>query len=550
MKYRKPRVHKVSVQEVNMGSSLIFEVAEKLIGERAKRMNNKGPGYNLATQDPHKRMQNKSQLTQSKRLPFYTGIAKRNLPQKKYITRFENNHMNRPRINKSGGINLAFKKRKKTTNLKNKLKKIITGDLTTRRMVGYPKLWSNSLKRQRTFQQSDGVATTEKRQMSNDSHSKSMNSSNKKASKIHLFKGSRKKYRKLADWSQNHARSPKEWIDFYVYLSVVPSEIDEIVQPFRSCNKLHRKLKVIKNFVRRLDRQLKKRQANVNKNSSCSKTGNHVSDGLKIQSDFNENEENQSGGTEPCSANMEEPSSKNKIRRWFRDHMNIKKQKKVPHNAELVSIDKEISIGRNNNSHLPYSKSEDTVYKEIIPIRKNDISRIKFWQSVLQECNDSRLDHMLDDLHSVTDRRIFAIERNTSCRIKLDETTIYTVRGQPCMELRIIASTVINLQRALKELEFRFPRFYAQLIFSERFVSSKSAGTSSAFPTTDNFLVNQIVNRYKIPSVSVIRRTVLPIEEAMRKHNLEATFKRRLSIMQLSESKGINAKRIYDQLLR
>ncbi|VDP87619.1 unnamed protein product [Echinostoma caproni] len=173
----------------------------------------------------------------------------------------------------------------------------------------------------------------------------------------------------------------------------------------------------------------------------------------------------------------------------------------------------------------PSQRSTVTAHSDTILLAQLDPKRVQFWNDVLQDCEDVRLSKLLEEMHSITDRRIFAIEQRTRTRIRLNETVVYTVHGLPCMELRILAYEVTDIQRALVQLEMCFPRLYRQILFTERFYGSAAPGLAHRFPTTNEFFftMNESTAAGQ-PSVSTVRRVIPVIEEARKLKRSHKSF--------------------------
>ncbi|OON19370.1 DnaD domain protein, partial [Opisthorchis viverrini] len=139
---------------------------------------------------------------------------------------------------------------------------------------------------------------------------------------------------------------------------------------------------------------------------------------------------------------------------------------------------------------------------------------LAFWQHVLLHSNDSRLLRLIRELRRVKDRRVFAIEMRTNSRIQLKETKIYSVRGVPCMELRIRSDRTENLQRALTQLESDFPKLFKQIIFSERFCVPQGG---HRYPNSKEFLLGGYTPLRHESRLSTICHKVPAVDGATRK---------------------------------
>ncbi|CAH8633103.1 unnamed protein product [Dicrocoelium dendriticum] len=257
---------------------------------------------------------------------------------------------------------------------------------------------------------------------------------------------------------QGGFRSPT-LMDFIAYVSVIPSEIDEMVLPFRACNLLRSYLKDINKLLRTLE-------------SEVTDYGE-----VPLQDDDfapNVTATVKDKPTKPC------------------HRFDMKKDYKVIHllhrlRNRLASTKRErrrIDINKSLHRHIVHNlegdganrKSSSSVRRsmkaETMSMGQNPENapcKVRYWQQLLRDIHEPMLSQLLQRLSAVTDRRIYAIEKQNECRIHLDEKTIYCVRGLPCMKLTISSSKRDNVQRALVQLQAQFPNIFKQIIYTERF---------------------------------------------------------------------------------
>ncbi|CAL8082861.1 unnamed protein product [Calicophoron daubneyi] len=303
-------------------------------------------------------------------------------------------------------------------------------------------------------------------------------------------------------------------LEFYCYISVVPSEIDELVLPFRACNKMRNCLRRIYKFINDLEEHIS--------GHSPEEPEDYESDVVSSR----EESESTDQVAPPVDAATAESSNVFQLDRKpsffqiLRRKFGRKRQQLVgsPVNTSLDKLENDSQENMNaqlNQSAPSVATSQATHFGAFENLTDE---KIAFWQNLLRRCGDDRLSDMLLALEQITDRRIFAIEQTVMCRIKLDETVLYAVRGLPCLEMCIRARTVEQLQIALARLEDSFPKLYEQIVFTERFYERCGVGSPKRFPTTKGFLVpagrGSMISQ---PSVCTSRRIVRVIEETRKK---------------------------------
>ncbi|KAA0193796.1 hypothetical protein FBUS_07634 [Fasciolopsis buskii] len=312
---------------------------------------------------------------------------------------------------------------------------------------------------------------------------------------------------------------PEEKVDFFAYLAIIPSEIDELVLPFRACNRLRACLKNIENLLSTLESEVADMDSNNDINASSTGNKRSRSRKFKVRDDLSDTDENG-----PRKADEEETKAPQKSGVKFLEKVPRQIDSPQHPNSPLSTrIDSPLhdSLIVNNSAQTdpgyrePSVISASTVHSDTIRMPYLDPDRIKFWNGVLHNCEDRRLDQLIKELRSIKDRRIFAIEQRTQTRIRLDETVVFSVHGLPCMELRIVAYRVRDLQRALVQLEINFPRLFRQILFTERFYGDAAPGTVYRFPTTNEFFFQSTESTAcGQPSVSTVRRVIPVIEKA------------------------------------
>ncbi|TPP63282.1 hypothetical protein FGIG_02949 [Fasciola gigantica] len=327
--------------------------------------------------------------------------------------------------------------------------------------------------------------------------------------------------------SQDGEAEHREKVDFFAYVAIIPSEIDELVLPFRACNRLRACLKNIENLLFRLELEVAEMGDDVNANS----VGNKKSirkrkmreTGLGMQKQRTEIDKNTSRNEKE--EDEEEEETKRSTHQGVKFIERLRHRFQCKHSGGSDSARTDLSLHdslivnnsaqENQERTAPSQLSSLTAHSDTIRWPYLDPERVRFWSDVLKDCKDFRLNRLLEELRNITDRRIFAIEQRTQTRIRLDETIVYSVHGLPCMELRIVAYRVMDLQSALVQLEMNLPRLYRQILFTERFYGDAAPGAVYRFPTTNEFIFASAESTAcGQPSVSTVRRVIPVIEEA------------------------------------
>ncbi|KAF6773730.1 hypothetical protein AHF37_06712 [Paragonimus kellicotti] len=305
-------------------------------------------------------------------------------------------------------------------------------------------------------------------------------------------------------------------VDFIAYISIVPSEVDELVLPFRACNRLRNYLKQINKLLRKLEVDLFNVDGSAGRND--------------IQKGYHQ-------PVAPIKGLPEEPIesvAENSLSR----SASLSTDEPLLSTKQLSSTSRQgqVMLDRGVNQSSYQCSSNPTAYNNTNHSERSSMARLStrpntrraaFWQQVLRDCQDHRLSRLLASVARVTDRRIFSIEENTGCRIELNETIVYSVRGLPCMQFRISSHKVDNLHRALVELDTQFPKLYKQIVFSERFCDASSIGYGHQFPNVTEFFHGNQRQQHQ-PPVSTVCRVIPVIEEAKTdKNTISRQFRKR-----------------------
>ncbi|KAF7256896.1 hypothetical protein EG68_05979 [Paragonimus skrjabini miyazakii] len=305
-------------------------------------------------------------------------------------------------------------------------------------------------------------------------------------------------------------------VDFIAYISIVPSEVDELVLPFRACNRLRNYLKEINKLLRKLEADL----FDVEGRAGHSDTQKGYHQPVALNTDLPE---------EPIQSVVENSLSRSASLSTHEPLLSTKQLSSTSREGQVM-LDRSVNKSSYQDSSNPTAYN-NTNHSEISSMARlstrPDTRRAAFWQQVLRDCQDHRLSRLLASVAKVTDRRIFAIEENTGCRIELNETTVYSVRGLPCMQFRISSHKADNLHRALVELETQFPKLYKQIIFSERFCDPSATGYGHQFPNVTEFFHGNQRQQHQ-PPVSTVCRVIPVIEEAKTDRNtISRQFRKR-----------------------
>ncbi|KAF5401353.1 hypothetical protein PHET_05197 [Paragonimus heterotremus] len=297
-------------------------------------------------------------------------------------------------------------------------------------------------------------------------------------------------------------------VDFIAYISIVPSEVDELVLPFRACNRLRNYLKEINKLLRELEADL----FNVEGRAGRSDTQKGYDQPVAVNTDLPE---------EPIESVVENSLSRSASLSTHEPLLSTIQLSSTSRQGQVM-LDRGVNQSSYQSSSNPtaYDKTNHSEISSMMRLStRPDTRRAAFWQQVLRDCQDNRLSRLLAGVAKVTDRRIFAIEENTGCRIELNETIVYSVRGLPCMQFRISSHKVDNLYRALVELEAQFPKLYKQVVFSERFCHPNSLGYGHQFPNVTEFFHGNQRQQQHQPPVSTVCRVIPVIEEAKTDRN-------------------------------
>ncbi|KER21889.1 hypothetical protein T265_09894 [Opisthorchis viverrini] len=301
------------------------------------------------------------------------------------------------------------------------------------------------------------------------------------------YKSTTSKHPGIPDTNRSHFETVQQdgkLVDFVAYISVIPSEIDELVLPFRACNKMHHIWSESKQLLTTLEREFARPKANNERT-------------FETDSELNMNHDTKY----PRGTSAKNKNERHVIKKRLFERIRNSFRKKPLRTNSICTVEE-------NNHH----RKVNIIPEELDP-RPNP-RLLAFWQHVLLHSNDSRLLRLIRELRRVKDRRVFAIEMRTNSRIQLKETKIYSVRGVPCMELRIRSDRTENLQRALTQLESDFPKLFKQIIFSERFCVPQGG---HRYPNSKEFLLGGYTPLRHESRLSTICHKVPAVDGATRK---------------------------------